>query len=111
MAITPFNVDSDFDLIDNLADVTLDFKRSGGTTTVSGVSALVRGFNKPVAFFQGISIRGDELVYNLKADDLGVNIPESGDTITTAGAVVYTILSAQLFSFDSRWRCLCRAER
>lgn len=84
------------------------------TVTFAGVTT-VKALREPlsrseVAFGPQIGISPSDVAINLWVSTMGGNTPQPGDTITDASSNVYQILSCQLATLQTRWRCLCKKQ-
>jgi hypothetical protein len=105
------DVSTDYKIADNTEPVTVITKRASGNTSISVTGALRRAVRREHQFFGGVSLQGDELIWNIPDGQLSGAELQKGDTITDAQSVVWTILSVAILTFGSRWRAVCRQER
>ena len=101
---------ADASLADGSETVTVTLKRAEGETQISVAGALRRALGRPHAFYAGMVIQGDEVVWNVPHQPLAGADLRRGDTVAEAGGTVWTILSAARLTLGTRWRCVCRKE-
>ncbi len=56
----------------------------------------------------GIGIEPSDVVFSIAVSTLGSAVPKLGDKITDANNVSYLLVSAELRTMDTRWRCIAR---
>lgn len=101
----------DLSLADGSETVTVTLKRVDAETQVPVTGALRRALGRPHAFYSGVALQGDELVWNVPHVPLGEAELQRGDTIADSAGSVWTILSAARVTLGTRWRCVCRKEQ
>lgn len=98
-------------VVDGTETVTLTLKRTAGATVLNNIAGVLRrGLSKADASFGGLSLAGDEVVFNIPNSQLDGNTLEVGDVITDGSAVIFTLVRAARLAGGSRWRCICRKQ-
>lgn len=105
------DIADDYEFIDGVEEVTLTPTTPAAAAQPS-VKALQRQLTRSEIFFgPQIGISPSDTVFHLWVSTLGVVVPNPGDTITQSSGVVWEILSLQLQTLQTRWRCICRKQR
>ena len=112
------DLSQDMSLADNTQTVTVTTKRVSGDTQIEVAGALRRVLDRPLESFSGITLQGDEIVWNLPDGQLGGSEIEPGDTITEAAiadidseTAIWTVLIVSNRTLGTRWRAICRKQR
>jgi hypothetical protein len=90
--------------------VTLNQKRAGVVTPVAVRNATSGPLtNRQIEALGGVGLVGSERNWSLPAVDVGAAGVQSGDFLDD-GANRWTVLSADLATLGSRWRCVTRKQ-
>jgi hypothetical protein len=95
--------------LDGSETVSVTLRRPQGRTTLTVAAALRRSLARDLREFEGVTLRGDEIVWHIPGSLLGAGQElQPGDTISV-GVEVWSIVRVQRETLGSRWRCTCRA--
>jgi hypothetical protein len=104
------DIANDYQIIDGVEDVTVT-PRTPAAAAQPNVKALRRAISRSEVFFGGqVGISPNDTVFHLWVSTLGGIVPNPGDTITQAGGQAWEILSQQLQTLSTRYRCVCRKQ-
>ncbi len=100
-----------YNLVEQVEDVIVT-PTTPPATAQTGVKARKRQLSRSEVFFgQQAGISPNDAVFHLWVSTLGTIVPNPGDKITRTNGEVWQILSLQLVSLETRWRCVCRKNR
>lgn len=109
--VTAADIIADFRTFDGLSPIT--YTRKVNAQEVEIEDALQSQVSEDDAmWFADVGTFGQGTVFNFLSEDFdGTDVlePQAGDTITS-GEVVYTVVSWQLRTWKTRWRCVCRRQ-
>ena len=95
----------DIDLFDGLETATLTHRLDSSTDAIT--ACLFRAISIKEAEVSDGKYTTDDVRAHVKASEVAV-APVSGDTITDASGVIWTILSVRRDTLATRWRLICR---
>ena len=106
----PADIAGDSLTFDGGQSVTLNQKRAGVVTPVSVRNAMSSPLtNRQIEALGGVGLVGTERNWDLPAGDVGPAGVQPCDVIDD-GATRWTILTADLATLGSRWRCVTRRQ-
>ena len=112
------SISTDFDdLADNVEAVTITLVRPGGNATVAITKALRRALSRRDTGVGGVQLSGENTVWNFSDASLNPasqnRIVQADDLIASSSqpAATWAVLTAELQTLSSRWRCTCRKVR
>jgi len=104
----------DYQYWDNSEAVTVTVRRAGSNEEVSVSIAVRESGDTSSEFFNGIRLRGDELLWHVPVALMDSNEIEPGDEIKDAGNVKYNVQSvvkAGVGNSAVEFQCLCKKQR
>lgn len=111
MSIT-LSLSDDFDVFDNLADVSFYSRTSGDTFgTAITCSALKRAVDGRFDNLKDARVANATVVFHLKASDLGGTRPKATDKLTDAESDRWLVVAAEYQTLQSRWRLYCNSRK
>lgn len=104
------DIADDYEFMDGVEDITFT-PQNPVAAAVASVKAL-RGVLTRGEQYLGATagIEPSDVVWHLWASTLSGTVPKPGDKITDSDSASYRILSLQLMTLRTRWRCVCRKD-
>jgi hypothetical protein len=104
------DLSSDCTLLDGSRSVSVTLRRPEGRTTIVVAGALRRAIGRQRKSFDGVTLIGDETIWHIPSAPFAAGQElQPGDSIA-AGSEVWTIVTSQQETLDTRWRCACRKQ-
>lgn len=102
------DIANDWEFIDGIETVSVT-SQADGATAITGVKALQRASDRLArSFGTSVAITPNDVVFELWPAESGLTDIVPGDKITNEAGVNFTIMTAQLLTLKTRWRCVCR---
>lgn len=101
------NIAADCGFFDGVQTVTL-IQRRAGTTANRTVNNVTSGAlsKRQLQALGGVALTGREKSWSLNVAEVGASGVEPGDTITDAASAINNILTAELATLGTRWKCV-----